>query len=78
ELAIAFPYRFHKDTVEQRKNKIVLEKVAEDVFGRPMIIICCMTHEIDEYKQKSYKEKPSGLMQEALKVFGVPGNNTVQ
>jgi len=77
ELVIAFPYRFHKDAVEQRKNKIILETVANDVYSRPMRIICCMTHEIDEYKQKSSEVKPSGLMQEALKVFGVPGNNTV-
>lgn len=69
-LVVAFPYRFHKDTVEQRKNKIVVEKVLEEVYGRPLKLKCCMTHEADEYKQKPAKPKDS-LMDEALKVFRI-------
>ncbi|MCL5435527.1 MAG: DNA polymerase III subunit gamma/tau [Patescibacteria group bacterium] len=69
-LLVAFPYRFHKDTVEQRKNKIVVEKVLEEVYGRPLKFKCCMTHEADEYKQKTPKVKGS-LMDEALKVFRI-------
>ncbi|MEK9181161.1 MAG: DNA polymerase III subunit gamma/tau [Patescibacteria group bacterium] len=71
-LLIGFPYRFHKEAVEQRKNKIVIEKVLEETFGRPMKLECCMNHEIDDYKKK-FKPAMTGpsLVDEAIKIFGI-------
>ncbi|MBX4204678.1 MAG: DNA polymerase III subunit gamma/tau [Candidatus Doudnabacteria bacterium] len=38
ELVITFPYKFHKDAVEQRKNKIVVDQVIEEVTGMKLMI----------------------------------------
>jgi DNA polymerase-3 subunit gamma/tau len=69
-LCVAFPYRFHKDAVEQIKNKIVVEKVLSEIYGRPLRLECKMLHEVDEPTAAPEKKESSGLLEEAMKVFG--------
>ena len=69
-LYLSFPYRFHKDAVEQRKNMVILEKVLEEIYGEPLRIKCLMLHEVAGEPQEETKKTPSGLAEEALKIFG--------
>ena len=38
ELIVTFPYKFHKDAVDQRKNKIVVDQVIGDVTGLNLLV----------------------------------------
>lgn len=60
DLVLAFPYNFHKETIEARKNRIVVEQVLEEVFNHPL-------------KVKVYLERDlegRDLLSEAVKVLG--------
>lgn len=38
ELVVVVPYKFHKDTIEARKNKIVIDQVIEETTGIKLMI----------------------------------------
>mgnify|MGYP001570420320 CR=1 FL=1 len=68
ELTLAFPYNFHKETVEARKNRIVVEQVLEEVFDRKVQVKVYLERELP-------REEESGagggdLLSAALKVLG--------
>ncbi|PIR97650.1 MAG: hypothetical protein COT91_00295 [Candidatus Doudnabacteria bacterium CG10_big_fil_rev_8_21_14_0_10_41_10] len=67
-LTLSFPYRFHKDAVEQRKNKDTVEKVLEQVYGGRIKLRCLVTAEVGSEPEE--KKVDGGLIDEALKVFG--------
>ena len=69
-LYLAFPYRFHKDAVEQRKNTLILEKVLEEIYGVPLRVKCLMLHEVEVEPELEIKKSSSGLAEEAMKFFG--------
>jgi len=80
EIILSFPYRFHKEAVEQRKNKIVIEKAMEEVYGGHYKLRCMLTHEVDDsvFESEPKKDEPEpevkpGLLDEAMKVFGAAG-----
>lgn len=37
-LIIVFPYKFHKDAIEARKNRIVVDQVVEEVVGQKLMV----------------------------------------
>lgn len=37
-LVVVFPYKFHKDAIDARKNKIIVDQVLEEVFGKKLFI----------------------------------------
>jgi len=37
-LVVIFPYKFHKDAIEARKNRIVVDQVLEEVIGEKLMI----------------------------------------
>jgi hypothetical protein len=39
KLMLVIPYKFHKDAVEARKNKLVIDQVIEEVTGRKLMIL---------------------------------------
>jgi DNA polymerase-3 subunit gamma/tau len=57
DLTLVFPYNFHKETIAARKNRLVVEQVLEEVFGRKI-------------KIKVELEEGQDLMGEALRVLG--------
>lgn len=67
ELILAFPYNFHKDTLQARKNRIVVEQVLEDVFGKPLKIKIYLERELT---QPSGSHNEQDLFNEAIKVLG--------
>jgi DNA polymerase-3 subunit gamma/tau len=68
ELILAFPYAFHKDVLEQRKNRIVVEQVLADVFGQPLRIKISLEREVE--KEKPVPKPEGDLVSEALKILG--------
>ena len=72
-LTMSFPYRFHKEVVEQQKNRIVIEKVLEEVLGRRHKLICLMEHETTDTPglEKNGARQQRTLVDEAVKVFGI-------
>ncbi|OGE79221.1 MAG: DNA polymerase III, subunit gamma and tau [Candidatus Doudnabacteria bacterium RIFCSPHIGHO2_01_FULL_46_14] len=61
DVVLVFPYSFHKDTIDARKNKIIVEQVLEEVFGHPLRIKLFLERELGKDKD---------LLSEAVKVLG--------
>ena len=59
-LVLVFPraMEFHKVSLEQPRNKDVLERVLGQVAGRPMEIVCCFEDEIPQ--ADSFSQAPEG------------------
>ena len=65
-LVLAFPYSFHKQTVDALKNRIVVEQVLEEVFNEKIRIKVFLEKEIENVKD----ENNSDLVSEAIKILG--------
>ena len=61
DLVLVFPYSFHRDTIDARKNRIVVEQVLEEVFGQKL--------RVKVFLEKDIKEE-NDLLAEAVKVLG--------
>jgi len=75
ELVIAFPYNFHKETIDARKNKIVIEQVLEDVFRKKLKMTTALERDMKEEPASTgqggpKEEKEGDLLNEAIKVLG--------
>lgn len=75
ELSMVFPYRFHKEAVEQRRNKLIIEKVLEEVYGSSYRLICLLEHEVDN-PPKATDGNNNILIDEAMKVFGISNQSS--
>ena len=62
DLFLAFPYAFHKEIIEARKNRIVVEQVLEDTFGRNL--------KVKVFLEKDINLESGDLVNEAMKVLG--------
>lgn len=40
EIVLVFPYKFHKERIEEHKNKKIVEDVLEKIYGQGIIIKC--------------------------------------
>jgi len=67
-LWIAFPYNFHKETIDARKNRIVIEQVLEDIFGHKLRLQTALERDLKE--ETPVKSGEGDLMKEAIKVLG--------
>ncbi|MDP3741470.1 MAG: DNA polymerase III subunit gamma/tau [bacterium] len=67
DLTLAFPYNFHKETIDARKNKIVVEQVLEDVYGNPLKVKIFLEKELSEGNKGA---PDNSLISEAVKVLG--------
>lgn len=65
ELTLVFPYKFHKDAIDARKNRIIVDQVIEDVTGLKLMVKPIAANE----KTEKTDEKP-GLVDSALKIMG--------
>jgi DNA polymerase-3 subunit gamma/tau len=62
ELIVVFPYKFHKDAIEARKNRIIVDQVIEEVSGIKLIVKPVL--------EKDKKENSDNLVESALKILG--------
>lgn len=67
ELILLFPYRFHKDTIEARKNRIIVDQVIEEVTGLRIMVKPVLAKDL----QNSTSEPlPNETVESALKIMG--------
>lgn len=66
ELILVFPYKFHKDTIDARKNRVVVDQVLEDVLGVKLMVKPVLNKDLE----KSDNGAGDDLVESALKVFG--------
>ena len=67
ELVLAFPYSFHKQTVDALKNKIVIEQVLEEIFNQKIRIKAFLEKDLEKAPDQA---AGSDLMSEAIKILG--------
>lgn len=76
ELLVTFPYKFHQDAVGQRKNKIVVDQVIEEVTGLKLMIKPILQKDFnhdsnnDNNTDINHDNLDSNLMESALKIMG--------
>ncbi len=66
ELILLFPYKFHKDAIEARKNRVVVDQVIEEVTGIKLMV----KPELQKDWQGEEKEEKNETVQSALKIMG--------
>jgi chromosomal replication initiation ATPase DnaA len=67
-LCLYFPYKFHKERIEEAKNRRIVEEAIKRVYGKDYKITCV----IRQSHNTSEKEKPKNddLLKDALEIFG--------
>ncbi|MBI2607693.1 MAG: DNA polymerase III subunit gamma/tau [Candidatus Doudnabacteria bacterium] len=65
ELVLVFPYRFHKDAIEARKNRIVVDQAIEEVIGAKLMVKPILKNE-----QEDDNNNEEELVESALKIMG--------
>ena len=68
DLVLAFPYSFHKEIIDARKNRIVVEQVLQEVFSRHIKVKALLEREVPAEGVAS--ATGSDLVSEAIKVLG--------
>ncbi|MBI4049456.1 MAG: DNA polymerase III subunit gamma/tau [Candidatus Doudnabacteria bacterium] len=58
DLVVLFPYKFHKDAIEARKNRIVIDQVIEEVTGLKIMV------------KPLLKQSSDNTLHSALKIMG--------
>jgi len=72
-LVMAFPYSFHRDTIDARKNRLVLEQVLEEIFSCSMKLRAVLEKDVPANAAPAVGESPAAgtdLLGEALRVMG--------
>ncbi|HYC79828.1 MAG TPA: DNA polymerase III subunit gamma/tau [Candidatus Binatia bacterium] len=83
-LYVVFPYKFHKDAIEARKNRIIIDQVLEEVLGQKLLIqpvlakdwnrpLPEMGQQMNIDQEISLEEPPAGegnIVESALKIMG--------
>lgn len=71
-LTLEFFYQFHKERIEETKNRRLVETVAEEIFGKPVKIRCVLGETAKPIPKKAVKEEldESDLVEIAKEIFG--------
>ena len=73
-------YRFHKEKLEEQKSRAILEKVLQEVYGRPILVKCTLGDKGKKQEEHSLKSEDNETTQEnksileAEKIFGAQAN----
>ncbi len=74
ELVVTFPYKFHKDAIEARKNRIIVDQVIEVVTSLKLMIKPVLQKdwkgETPAAPAVDEKENSGNLVESALKILG--------
>jgi DNA polymerase-3 subunit gamma/tau len=70
ELILLFPYKFHKDTIDARKNRIVVDQVIEDVTGLKIMVKPMVAKDWSGTPVENIDEKKNETVESALKILG--------
>ncbi|HBG81701.1 TPA: DNA polymerase III subunit gamma/tau [candidate division CPR2 bacterium] len=66
-LVLAFLYQFHKERIEDVKNKMILEKAIAKVYGEPLRVKCVLKK---GEKMKKEEDKKSDIVAKSIEIFG--------
>jgi len=66
EIRFVFPFKFHKDKLEERGSKKVLEEVVRKVYNKPYMI----KMDVKESKPMRTEKKEKQVLASALNIFG--------
>jgi DNA polymerase III gamma/tau subunit len=67
DLKLMFLYQFHKERIEDLKNKLILEKAVAKVYGMPLKVKCVLKK--GEKKRKEEEKKPD-IVAKSIEIFG--------
>ncbi|MEO8065258.1 MAG: DNA polymerase III subunit gamma/tau [Candidatus Doudnabacteria bacterium] len=67
ELILTFPYKFHKDAIEARKNRIIVDQVIEEVAGIKLMVKPVMAK---DWPGSTAVDTPNETVESALKILG--------
>ena len=77
DMILCFPYRFHKEKVEEVKNKVLVEEILKMIYNKPYKLKCILkqgkSNELDSGAGESGSKKENkeeGLFQEAIEILG--------
>ena len=74
ELVITVPYKFHKDSIEIRKNRLVIDRAIEDVIKLKLMVKPVLekdwTGSNPEIIANNTEKPKSGLIKSALEIMG--------
>lgn len=62
DLTLAFPYNFHKEMIDARKNRIVVEQALSEVFKQSIRVVAAL--------ERDMTPESGDLVGEALKILG--------
>ncbi len=65
ELIVVFPYKFHKDAIDARKNRIIVDQVIEEVTGLKLMVKPVLQKDAGEKKLETDE-----AVESALKIMG--------
>lgn len=71
EVCLTFPYKFHKERVEDTKNRELVEEILNKVYGERYSVKCVLKPSMST--EQVVPEKPIGkddLLDDALEIFG--------
>ena len=68
-LVLLFTYKFHKDSIEARKNRIIVDQVIEEVLGSKLLVKPIL---VSEWQGSAVTEpvENKGILASALKIMG--------
>src|SRR3989344_3987155 len=61
ELIVVFPYKFHKDAIDARKNRIIVDQVIEEVTGLKLMVKPVLQKDASEKKSETNEVVESAL-----------------
>ncbi|MEJ0021184.1 MAG: DNA polymerase III subunit gamma/tau [Candidatus Doudnabacteria bacterium] len=67
ELILVFPYKFHKDAIEARKNRIIVDQVIEEVTGVKLMVRPVIAK---DWPKAASEGQPNETVESALKILG--------
>ncbi len=73
EIELIFPYKFHKERIEDRKNREIVEKAVKKVCGRDYKIVCLLEARSGGKKKEPEpgpEDKPKTSEEDILNVLG--------
>lgn len=71
EVCLTFPYKFHKERVEEARNRDLIESVLERVYGEKYSVKCVLRPSMaTEPAARSKQPARDDLLDDALEIFG--------
>ena len=66
KLILRVDYKFHKDKIEQKENRQVIEEVLKKITGNKIEVFC----EVAKGQKPKIDKNEEGLIKEVSEVFG--------